>query len=963
MPHKNSNRKSAGAGAAVNAKQETTTTIKKVAATTTSSSKGKQFARGAKLHHTSSFSAVVGGNNSTNNNRSGARTYNGYRGYATAAPQPPSTHPMWHTHQHPLGQYPSRSSSFEARGGAAAPYEVDLRNSIGAEVTVGNTSHHHHDRQTRRSSSFPTDRSAAQQQQLHLTSSHNSDAPSTATTLTESTTASGAGTKRDRDEELESDNNGKPVAVLMAASYSSISSSPSKSDTMVPAFSNNNHNNSSVPLKKRKKHLDVLRRNGGLTPDGLSTSASATAHPTPSTTTSTPSSSGVCQVSPASTSSAGRSPSSSAPESGQAPSTTQQQQRQEERVDSSAHRRQSSQTVLSEASKVIDTKEIEAAAAATELRGKKVSQPPVTTTSSDGYAIMDNLPLLLHQALTSTRGAFASQHYSMEEEKKEDGVLDHEDKQSILRWTNASCWKIICMDAFRRTILPAFFQTSSLDAFLYNVTHAWGFEEIREGPNAGCFQHTLFRRDEPQLSQGMKLRTKRRSSDNAITSMGSAVEGSTPERTVQRQASVEEREGVAPPPGRAFLRVPSLLTSAAAAARQEAQHPSVEPSRSMASMSSPQHHHQQRGWHPYSAPPSTVEFHGEMSPSSQPYHHHHHHAGAAPHHPAWGNASRFPPHHLPPGGGAAPSHHPAAGHPHHHPFGGMQQHYGGRGVGGGSGSGMMPHHPAHHDRYHHQQQHFEHEMAMQHHRQQQQQQHHPSYVSPSAPQAATGSSHDANYPRPTPTTHFDPTTSKGYPFRPVVVLPDGSNGQQSQQEVASTRAEAAPSPPQHVRSSRGGRRGATTLSSVSSRATPPTIGGRNTSSGEVGASPSSGSSSFPVSQRGKGLRGGSCVRVPLPSPPPQQQHERNYSNGTMNGGSLIENKHGKEVGAAETTKTEATVPQAANEAAASGESPTRTQQSTSALPSNKRPSSRISGAFRKTKMKLPLARSRASPVE
>lgn len=71
---------------------------------------------------------------------------------------------------------------------------------------------------------------------------------------------------------------------------------------------------------------------------------------------------------------------------------------------------------------------------------------------------------------------------------------------TVLQWvSHGQAWRIIRWDFFHRSVLPAAFPQltmetggigGSIDAFLWQLK-AWGFEEIKDGPDIGAFAHTV----------------------------------------------------------------------------------------------------------------------------------------------------------------------------------------------------------------------------------------------------------------------------------------------------------------------------------------------------------------------------------------------------------------------------------------------------------------------------------------
>ena len=77
---------------------------------------------------------------------------------------------------------------------------------------------------------------------------------------------------------------------------------------------------------------------------------------------------------------------------------------------------------------------------------------------------------------------------------------------SVLQWvSHGQAWRIIRWDAFHRQVLPALFpqlvssatETGSIDAFMWQLK-AWGFQEIKDGPDIGAFAHTVSARHTSQ---------------------------------------------------------------------------------------------------------------------------------------------------------------------------------------------------------------------------------------------------------------------------------------------------------------------------------------------------------------------------------------------------------------------------------------------------------------------------------
>lgn len=77
-------------------------------------------------------------------------------------------------------------------------------------------------------------------------------------------------------------------------------------------------------------------------------------------------------------------------------------------------------------------------------------------------------------------------------------VLGDTDAQTVLQWLpHGQAWKIVRWDALRREVLPRYFPElcqekggGSIDSFLAQV-RAWGFEEVKDGPDAGAYRHIV----------------------------------------------------------------------------------------------------------------------------------------------------------------------------------------------------------------------------------------------------------------------------------------------------------------------------------------------------------------------------------------------------------------------------------------------------------------------------------------
>lgn len=92
--------------------------------------------------------------------------------------------------------------------------------------------------------------------------------------------------------------------------------------------------------------------------------------------------------------------------------------------------------------------------------------------------VMEHLPTVLHSLLVGGSGI----------------------PENVVQWLpDGKAWKIIRWDALRRQVLPKFLPNlqdeegkvaSSIDAFLWQLS-GWGFEEVQSGPDAGAYSHEV----------------------------------------------------------------------------------------------------------------------------------------------------------------------------------------------------------------------------------------------------------------------------------------------------------------------------------------------------------------------------------------------------------------------------------------------------------------------------------------
>jgi hypothetical protein len=203
---------------------------------------------------------------------------------------------------------------------------------------------------------------------------------------------------------------------------------------------------SNVPLKKRKKHLDFLRRNQGVdeTP-----SESRRGQP--------------CHISPVSSSSIG------------SVVNVDEQHLEETMSISSTKTTLLSTANLELSTSLTDSYDIKQAQALPETAKIKRSID-IGSSPESSMLVVTHLPTILHNALKQQEFA------------------------SVLQWLpNGEAWKVLRWDGLRREILPKFFphlcddegkEYGSIDAFLLHLS-SWGFEEIQDGSEVGAYRHLV----------------------------------------------------------------------------------------------------------------------------------------------------------------------------------------------------------------------------------------------------------------------------------------------------------------------------------------------------------------------------------------------------------------------------------------------------------------------------------------
>lgn len=199
---------------------------------------------------------------------------------------------------------------------------------------------------------------------------------------------------------------------------------------------------SAVPLKKRKKHLDFLRRN-----QDSETCSDAKLGP--------------CHVSPVSQSSEGL-------------SHVEGRTVSHEEVTPDRRRRLEA---TSQRSHSYDSKESPFKSEATQELLDSAKIHNATDIALPTQVVIPHFPSVLHQVLS-----------------------DSEYAGNVVSWLpDGEAWKVLRWDALRRQVLPRYFSDlrdengsgcGTIDAFLWHLT-AWGFEEIKDGTDVGAYKHEV----------------------------------------------------------------------------------------------------------------------------------------------------------------------------------------------------------------------------------------------------------------------------------------------------------------------------------------------------------------------------------------------------------------------------------------------------------------------------------------
>jgi len=118
--------------------------------------------------------------------------------------------------------------------------------------------------------------------------------------------------------------------------------------------------------------------------------------------------------------------------------------------------------------------------------------PPARVVNEVSHHLISDFPQVLHYVLSES-------------------MVMSQVQEPVLHWLpHGRSWRISGWDALRETILPRFFPTlcheggsSSIDAFLWNV-RCWGFEEVADCSGVGAYAHDHFVRSMPNLWKDMK---------------------------------------------------------------------------------------------------------------------------------------------------------------------------------------------------------------------------------------------------------------------------------------------------------------------------------------------------------------------------------------------------------------------------------------------------------------------------
>eukprot|EP00536_Pseudo-nitzschia_multiseries_P001775 jgi/Psemu1/4061/gm1.4061_g len=156
-----------------------------------------------------------------------------------------------------------------------------------------------------------------------------------------------------------------------------------------------------------------------------------------------------------------------------------------------------------------------------------------------------------------------------------DKELASGEKGSAIQWlSDGESWKVNNWNAMRRHVLPKYFSDlrdehgsscGTIDAFLYHVD-AWGFDEVKEGTNAGAYRHHV-----SVFSQSLACLCVKMRPTSDLTTEGSGSTKGPNTISPGRSGSGET--------DRMMLQVPMLASAASADSKkqQQASHPGKRP--------------------------------------------------------------------------------------------------------------------------------------------------------------------------------------------------------------------------------------------------------------------------------------------------------------------------------------------------------------------------------------------------
>jgi hypothetical protein len=244
-------------------------------------------------------------------------------------------------------------------------------------------------------------------------------------------------------EELERREATASSALLMVSTQGARQDSLSHTDEKYSR--GDNQGISTVPLKKRKRHLDFLRKNQDMASDSAKQQD-------------------PCNVSPMSHYSVGS-----------AHVDSRAVRKEEVTPDGPSHTSNVRTRTSSFDSKESPVRPAGKNSTQTLLDSSKIVS--TTDIAPPSHVVVPHFPSVLHQVLSS-----------------------QEFGNSVLQWLpDGESWKVVRWDALRRQILPNYFADlrdehgrgcGTIDAFLWHLT-AWGFEEVKDGTDVGAYRHDV----------------------------------------------------------------------------------------------------------------------------------------------------------------------------------------------------------------------------------------------------------------------------------------------------------------------------------------------------------------------------------------------------------------------------------------------------------------------------------------